>query len=835
MADTTALKNRISAAIKANDNQEITGPVLQQSLLDIVDELNGATEAILTIADDLTTDDAAKALSAKQGKILHDITVIQGQSLNDIGDFLLNYGQSKLLANKYNFVHGMWVGPSTFNTQGNYGKCISASKFPLSDLVVKISVSDYTQWIATVDCFDANGLWLGRSFLNKRFTSDTISETKAHILSVFPSTSSIGVMLAKYDGTSYYDITEGDFFVYEPSTAQDVATIANQNKVDVKALQKSIVGKVNVEDVFTLYGSLEGTSTYNSTDNIYINYKNNGLIKPTKVVYIMYKALAGTTNIYKCTVTGASASATLLQSVVNTPAETGTIKSISLNIALASNEYIGISGAGYYSNSATGCSTISFPSTGGNFSQWNGQFFAYQLLSSAYITNDDIKSLSDSVSAIDNRFKNSEVWCDGIDSYGVGTNSAAVFWNSYDPNHEKMSHFTRIRYKAAAGTTKFYKVTLSGSTATYEELQSVTNDAAGIYELALEMDLAENEYIGFNGAFSYSNAVTGYKYQYVASSGANVDTTNNGSLGLELINDITYSFPNIELEIASLKSKGNIVVVDSHGKGDYLSPYDAIIDTYGKDSATNPITIKVNAGTYIMPEMDGTFSPYCNNRYISIIGEDKVNTILKNSNGYYYPSIKDNSCLKLAGNVYIANLTLISTDDNYVVPDGASVTDAHSAYCVHIDSSAEPGNITEIHNCRMINDHNCCVGIGIKIGHTVKITDCEMTSTFYSPNIGFGGATVYAHDQNGDTSDPATEKIIIKNCMIESTNSNQAVKLYSVYGSKIEATFVGNSCSFNSGGVGLALMLAGGFSGSASDYISINKISSGNNIAGMNA
>src|SRR5574344_2146777 len=45
MADTTALKNRINAAIKANDNQEITGPVLQQSLLDIVDELNNGTEA----------------------------------------------------------------------------------------------------------------------------------------------------------------------------------------------------------------------------------------------------------------------------------------------------------------------------------------------------------------------------------------------------------------------------------------------------------------------------------------------------------------------------------------------------------------------------------------------------------------------------------------------------------------------------------------------------------------------------------------------------------------------------------------------------------------------
>ena len=40
MADKKKKKNRIRAAIKANDNQEITGPVLQQTLLDIVDELD---------------------------------------------------------------------------------------------------------------------------------------------------------------------------------------------------------------------------------------------------------------------------------------------------------------------------------------------------------------------------------------------------------------------------------------------------------------------------------------------------------------------------------------------------------------------------------------------------------------------------------------------------------------------------------------------------------------------------------------------------------------------------------------------------------------------------
>ena len=44
MADTTALKYRIRAAIKANDNQEITGSILQQILLDVVDELNEGVE-----------------------------------------------------------------------------------------------------------------------------------------------------------------------------------------------------------------------------------------------------------------------------------------------------------------------------------------------------------------------------------------------------------------------------------------------------------------------------------------------------------------------------------------------------------------------------------------------------------------------------------------------------------------------------------------------------------------------------------------------------------------------------------------------------------------------
>lgn len=97
MADTTALKNRIRAAIKANDNQEITGPVLQQALLDMVDELNGATETeagarqngdsalqqnINTVSQAVNTEtqraqEAEQTIDGKASKALHSINNLE--------------------------------------------------------------------------------------------------------------------------------------------------------------------------------------------------------------------------------------------------------------------------------------------------------------------------------------------------------------------------------------------------------------------------------------------------------------------------------------------------------------------------------------------------------------------------------------------------------------------------------------------------------------------------------------------------------------------------------------------------------------------------------------
>ena len=65
MADITALKNRIRAAIKQNGNQEITGPVLQTILLDISDVLNGVVG------------DETSAREVADGNLSETITTLQ--------------------------------------------------------------------------------------------------------------------------------------------------------------------------------------------------------------------------------------------------------------------------------------------------------------------------------------------------------------------------------------------------------------------------------------------------------------------------------------------------------------------------------------------------------------------------------------------------------------------------------------------------------------------------------------------------------------------------------------------------------------------------------------
>lgn len=402
-------------------------------------------------------------------------------------------------------------------------------------------------------------------------------------------------------------------------------------------------------------------------------------------------------------------------------------------------------------------------------------------------------------------------------------NNTQYVWFQVSP---KLDHIDRIRFIASTGTINFFKVDTTTTPFTLTQITSVVNSASEhntIKEIDVNVDLNSGEYIGVNGAFLYrQSGASGYVGGFVNSDGTSPNWPRDGFvLGIETI----CLLKNIVDGLVD-SAETRIKTIDLSGNGDFTNIYDALKYTKGLDSRNNPITLLVKPGVYYTPTLiPSEFHTYCASRYLSIIGTDKVNCILRNDEGYYNatPSeegnLGDNSVIKVSGSVYIANLTLIATDDN----NESETNDYyHRSYCIHTDSSADEGSIMEIHNCNMINDHAPCVGFGIPKNCTLKITDCEMESDFYNPGAQFGGAVVYGHDRTSETGG-VYEHLIVKNCIFRSSNGH-AVKFLNNFGAYADCTFVGNACALPSG-KGIVL----------GDNTSVIAPSFGNNIEAMNA
>ena len=275
-------------------------------------------------------------------------------------------------------------------------------------------------------------------------------------------------------------------------------------------------------------------------------------------------------------------------------------------------------------------------------------------------------------------------------------------------------------------------------------------------------------------------------------------------------------------------SNKNLIIVDINGNGDYTSLQEAINNA--GDTAINPKTIIVLPGVYVMPTNYSRSN--AQNRYLSIIGTDKNNCVVRNDVGYYLVgggNYVDNSSLRLAGNVYVANLTIISTDSNY--PSDAPA-DRHMSYCIHLDMNAPGGTVCEINNCVLINDHFACLGYGLRTNYTIKIVNCELTSTFNEENkatIGRGSATDYyatlsGHDGVGTSTEEITQHIEVRNCVITNTNDKYGVSYYNARDGLTDMTLINNVIDVPIGGEGFI----------KSSTASLTKKCFGNNIASMN-
>lgn len=183
------------------------------------------------------------------------------------------------------------------------------------------------------------------------------------------------------------------------------------------------------------------------------------------------------------------------------------------------------------------------------------------------------------------------------------------------------------------------------------------------------------------------------------------------------------------------------IVVAADGTGHLTDLYDAI--KWIGDSREVHKTIFVKPGTYIMPELNFNSNVYRNYRNLSIIGTDKNSVIIQNTNGAYSVARYDNAPIQMSGNVTLKNLTIISTGENYDRESGKP-----SAYCVHADFAAHEGDVFEIDNCELYDDHYAALAMCPNKGQTIRIKNCHAKSLGMSQMTDSWQGVLISHDNN---------------------------------------------------------------------------------------
>ena len=298
-----------------------------------------------------------------------------------------------------------------------------------------------------------------------------------------------------------------------------------------------------------------------------------------------------------------------------------------------------------------------------------------------------------------------------------------------------------------------------------------------------------------------------------------------------------YSPNNVECDIEIYIEKRTEIIVSQDGRGDYTNLDDALNNA--KDDKEFPITIIVRAGTYTMRTETPDDVPYKKNwRFLSIIGEDRNNCIIRNDNGYYSPNTDDSSGLlfdsaplRLSGNVTIENLTIISTDDNYnqFVENESRVqgVNCRQSYCIHSDFETYENTTMLIRNCKLINNHFCCIGCGTRQNYKIQIENCELETTVNSENNDQGVIFVHSYNLNSGIAYEGQE-VFVKNNIIVNKNSVKACYLYASSPDRIHATMIGN--------VSKTTDTQKGFESFGNAYgVTKTELCFGNNITSMNA
>lgn len=248
----------------------------------------------------------------------------------------------------------------------------------------------------------------------------------------------------------------------------------------------------------------------------------------------------------------------------------------------------------------------------------------------------------------------------------------------------------------------------------------------------------------------------------------------------------------------------SILTVSKAGGSKYKTINSALNDAYKIESKNNPVTIIVEPGTY----EEVLFIK--GQHYISIIGTNRNECILRYDTADY-----NQAPLRISGECYIANLSIISTANKYHsstgngsdawiqdVKNGVSNPDwLHTigSYAVHCDDVTNgEQTVSRFENCYMYSETFPAFGAGMQLNNTIELINCDIITKLdieiYNTGLSNAQGALLVHGKfpQESISEP-NQRLFVKDCYIEGLNS-KCVHMYpSEKAPKASITFINNT------------------------------------------
>ena len=280
-----------------------------------------------------------------------------------------------------------------------------------------------------------------------------------------------------------------------------------------------------------------------------------------------------------------------------------------------------------------------------------------------------------------------------------------------------------------------------------------------------------NGYIGFTRGEGSIDFGTKNTFGFLNCSGKKSETSFNITEA-KLFDNFSMK---VLIETNKVNTKYSYVTVDKNGKGDYTTIQEAI-DNY----SGTPIFVR--NGIYEEGRLE------CSDKDITIIGEDKYRTIIKNKNGLY-----EEDCLYCSNGVF-SNLQFIS---EYVNGESTEIGQQNGAYAVHVDSNNQANGTCVFNDCIIISDFNAAVGSGLRKNNTVEFNNCDLISRQYNRGQEFangGMGALFVHNNHTGTGDNCPNQVLrLNNCRLKAKLKN-VIRIQEISKNNAEAILDINNC-----------------------------------------